>query len=318
MEKKKKNIIVLLAGNLLFLVFLFALITFAVITYFNNSLGWFAANKQVEGTGMSIEFDDVDAYVNYYAYIYDVKEAKVHYTGEGRVDTGNNNIDPAVDNLDVLFYDSIFKRRNRYTPAIIRMELYNMKYTSGTVNVTISRDTSVSTTKTTTSGNETRVTPSENFTSAMRFTLAQGKDWYTYQPETLPDDLYPRVDASLYNYCVGENASYGPASVSASNSEQYSFEKGNSEIFITEVTRNGQSITGIEKSSSITLSVPFDSEDLVNTAEGEALNIYLYLTYDESLIGNFSITGISGGSAVGQVIDLANDLTDMSISLSGN
>ena len=314
---REKSPFVKLGMNFIALVLLAVISVMILIVYFNKSLGWFVNNKTVSGESMSARVEKNDADANYYAYVYDVKESTssqtvVHFTGEGTSD------DPAIDNLDILFFDTIFKKRNRYTPAVVRIELSELKYTAGTVTLTLTRDSALPTTETA-SG---KTAPSRYLTSAMRFTAAQGKDWYTYSPATAAADLYNRIDTSLYTY-IATDRNYTAGSVSASGTNAYAFHKSNSLIFVDSVNKDGTgALIGMTKADAISLSVPYAASDLLDTdgdGVGDTLNVYLYITYDEDLVENFGVSGISsGGSAVGQIIDLANDLTEMKITLTGN
>ena len=116
---------------------------------------------------------------------------------------------------------------------------------------------------------------------------------------------------------------YDVARIPASQTDQYAFYKGNSEIFVTNISKNGSGdITGITKSDAITLSVDYTVADLIDSdgdSVADALDVYMYITYDEDLVDNFGMAGISNnGSAVGQVYDMANDIKKMTINFTGN
>ena len=277
-----------------------ALLVLSVFVYLNSSFGWFATNKTTDGNGQDIEIEKFEAQARYYVYIYDSKESTsttsvIHYTGEGL------QTDPSITSIDMQFYDTIFKKRNRYTPAIIRIELYELQKTSGTVNVLIKRNTSVS--STVTSGD--KVLPSNYLTNAIRFSISQSKHWYNSDASA----LFTSIDSTLYQEIV-ENEDYTSGQEQDINGDAYM--KGNSEIFVSSFSSNNGSLTSFTKSDYISLSVPFQQSDIVNNT----LNIYLYLSYDKDLVDCFGITGISSNSsAIGQTVDLQNDIDELLISI---
>ena len=162
-------------------------VVLVVVMYLNNSLGWFSNNKQVDGTGMSVTVEAMDAEAEYFVYIYDAKEARVHYTGDPEL---TYEKEPRIDNLDMQFHDTIFAQRNRYTPAVIRIRLTHIKedyLDGGTINVEIGRDTSIAKYGTTVGGQKIL---NDYFTSIMRYTIAQDKTWFDETDEDAddPDD----------------------------------------------------------------------------------------------------------------------------------
>ena len=253
-------------------------LTFGVIFYFNSSLGWFAANKEVDSNAMGVKSETIDAEAEYIVYIYNAKEARVEYTGDSYPTD-----DPEIDNLRMQVHDVIFRSRNRYTPAIVQIRLTNISedYASGGVaNVTLVRN------------NEPAYDSGgikELLTSIMRFTLAQNKNWY----DADADELYSNIDDALY---------------SAVTNNTYT---GSTGVFTT-ITTSGNTITGATKLNELTLSVPYAASDIVNGH----LDLYLYITYDVTLVGHFeSASGITGGTTVGSLIPFGNDLTAIRISL---
>ncbi len=298
----------------LLVVFVFVMISF-------GSMGWFAQNSRAAGQDMGVNARQNDVEVAYWVYLYDMVNSTqstpvVHYTGEGLAN------DPTFNRFDIPYFDTIFKNRNRYTPAVIRMQLTELQTTSGTVSLSLKRDTALPTMQNVSVGGVEKTMPAPFLSSVMRFTAAQGKGWYSYAPATAPVDLYQRLDASLYQR-IAVDKDYTPRTVGASQTDPYPFEKGTSGVFVSSVATDANgAVTGVEKTDELVLTVPFDATDLVDTdgdGTADALNVYLYITYDEDLVDRYEISGIqSGGTTIGQIIDFASDLTEVTVSVSGS
>ena len=277
-------------GSIVTLVLLFAVICLSLVIMMDPTFGWFSQNRRVEGNGVETGLDELDAAAEYFAYVYDVKDLTVHYTGEGRTNDQGANIDPTISNLDMQFHDTIFLQRNRYTPAIIRIRVYGLREdlrSGGTVAVTLGRNTALP--AYVIRGGAPHMT--EYLTSIMRFTLAQNDAWYSANAET----LYENIDAALYTKIV-TNKNYTPA--------------GSSAVYTT-VTKSGDVVTDISKVDSITLRIAYSAAD---AADGE-MDIYLYVTYDGDLVGEFNTAaGIdTSTTTVGQITTMTNDLATLEI-----
>ena len=281
-------------GRVVLLIFLAVFISVTIYTAYDISFGWQARNRKVSVTAETVKVDAPEATAEYFAYVYDVKEETVHYTGEGRTDENGVNIDPTIDDLDMQFHDTIFERRNRYTPAIVRIRLSNVDeayMNGGTVNLTITRDTSVAAFD---HSDAHGYALNEYFTSIMRFSLANNGSWYSANAVT----LYNNLDNALYTKIV-TNKNYTPA--------------GSSAVFTT-VEKSGSTITSITKANSITISADYTAADISNGY----IDIYLYITYDTDLVNEFEHSnGIDTTStAVGKITTMVNDLATMTVSLS--
>jgi hypothetical protein len=277
-------------GGLATLVLLFSVICLTLVIMMDPSFGWFSRNLETDGNGAETVLQAEDAVADYYAYIYDVKDIAVHYTGEGRTDDEGESIDPTIENLDMQFHDTIFLQRNRYTPALIRIRLQDIRLdrrSGGTITLTLRRDTSI---PEYTTENE-RMYLNEYLTSIMRFTLVQNDTWYNADAET----IYTNADDALYTKIV-TNENYAPA--------------GSSEVFTT-TTKDGHVLTSVSKEDAITLSVDYSAAD----AEDGELDLYLYVTYDGTLTENFRNTAEISTiiSTVGQIVTMGNDLASMTI-----
>lgn len=258
-----------------------------IVIVCNSTLGWFANNRQVSGEAMNVTLNAPAAEADYTVYIYDAKLSRVRYTGDGEEN------EPTIENLKMQIHDVIFKSRNRYTPAVVRIHLSRIDeaYRSGgTLNVTLGRD-----------GSPAYVIPEnssvqslpEKSTSVLRFTLASNSAWY----DADADDLYSNIDNALYASVV-LNKNYTGV---------------DSKVFTT-VTGEGNA-TVITKVDSITLSLAYNASDVSGDGEMDA---YLYITYDQDLVDRYEhAEGIdTGGTAVGKVSTMLNDITDFVVSFS--
>ena len=283
-----------LFGRVVLLIFLAVFISVTIYIAYNMSFGWFVNAKKLNGDGMAAAINTPEATAEYFAYVYDVKEETVHYTGEGRTDENGVNIDPTIYDLDMQFHDTIFERRNRYTPAIVRIRLSNVDeayLNGGTVHLTIARDTSIAAYDHSAANGYAL---NEYFTSIMRFSLANNGSWYNANAVT----LYNNLDSALYTKIV-TNKDYTPAASSA--------------VFTT-VEKSGSTISSITKANSITISADYTAADISNGY----IDIYLYITYDTGLVNEFEHSnGIDTTStAVGKITTMKNDLATMTVSLS--
>lgn len=267
----------------------FSLLLIVAIVFFNRSHGWFSSNYIVNSTGMNIKVEVADADAEYFAYIYDVKLEEVQYTGK---DGLTGIAEPRIDNLDMQFHDTIFVQRNRFTPAFIRIRLTNINekwLDGGNVTITIARDVSIPSYGT----NEDLIYLNSYFSSIMRYTLVQDKDWFD---ETIVDsnnqanELYFNIEDDIYSSVKDRTGN-----------------TDSSKTFTTVVTDGGGNITSITKTPTINLKVPYTSSDI----QDGHLDVYLYITYDSTLVNQFEhqAGGVYiGTSAVGNITKMENDM----------
>ena len=282
--KKRKNAIIALTISFIVVLSLFGTTAFA----------WFSMNTDVKTSSMNTHIEIFDAQAQYTVYLFDSKAGSVNYTGKN-----NDESDPTVTHLDVPFYDTIFKQRNRYTPVIIRVALTNVRLEQGIVNLRIDRDVSLSEPQ---SGGY--------FTDLMRFTVVKGTSLYSADA----DELYDNVDEVLFTPV--QNGSYTPDLISNNNSSYY---KGPSKIFGVRTYNEGSPVYPqgyvpftVENYDYVNLSIPYGAADFVNGV----FNFYLYITYDRTLLNSY--TGFGNVSTIGQWVDMENDISKMEITFSSN
>ena len=117
--------------SLLSLIMIFIMMFLSLIIYFNPSFGWFVKNIDAKSSGQQVHIDNDEITADYNVYTYDA------ITNTLMIDTDLN--------VDLVQFDTIFRARNKYTPAIIEITLdfSNMQQQGSTVNIDLDCDTSI-------------------------------------------------------------------------------------------------------------------------------------------------------------------------------
>ena len=247
------------------------------------TFAWFTLNRKmgVDELGMSLAIDDTNA--EYYAYMYDLK------TGKGT----NKNADGetlTITNIDLNQYDTIFRAQNKYTPVFAKIVIVRNESmpTNGTVHITVERTGDVGVTAHLTAFSS----------SIVRFTSFIFSDKSEINI-TDPDELYSFVSTTNRFKEV----------------EKY---KGNdmenSKTFVT-VQGEGEGHTHA-KLGSLTISTPYKDTDWYKNEDGyDALNVYLYITYDVQLVECYMDENAGGSlSLEDNSVFFDNDMTKVSVS----
>ena len=287
-DKKQKY---LLLSRFIAVILVGAIAGLSIFLFFNNSLGWFVNNKNVTGTGMSVEVKGQDAAATYVAYVYNSRSEQLIVNDGSSANPNFINVSGDDGFLELMPFDMIFRSRNRFTPALVKIHLSNINPTylpSGTISITIDRGVS---------GLESSSKLDTYVSSIMRFSLVT-KSYHEntvlsgvtnknlVQPSS--NSELPDIFNDVYNYTVG----------SPSPSAVFTTSSGSGPYTYTET-------------DSITLSVSYTSADLVNNE----LDLYLYVSYDETLTNQSVTTGIGANSSViGQIDDIEDNITQMIIS----
>ena len=249
------------------------------------SVAWLTINRRTDadGMGMGLTVDDTSAV--YEAYMYDIK------AGKG-TDTGENGEALNVTNLNLNQYDTIFRAQNKYTPAFARITIVRNKSMpkSGTVHLTIER-----------SETDESEELSAFTSSIIRFTaflLPDKSDLDVTDPETLYD-------------LISTKERFNAA-------ESYQTNTDESKTFVT-VNGEGEDHTH-EKSLSITVSADYTEDNWYKNADGyEAINVYLYITYDVQLIKFYMDENSSGSISLDDnSVFFENDLKKVTASYTEN
>ena len=291
-KHQKLNVI----GKIVMLALLGLFVLVVTLLYLNSAFGWFAQNEEVDGNGMAVTAYQDDVEAEYSHYYYDAKNA---------VGVGRNSI----DDIQVPQYDLIFRQRNRYTPAVIRVALTGEEDLpqSGTIALTIGRNLAASiTTDEGTIANGSELPALNNlFSSLMRLTIVKGAGIYSDDPTT----LYRNID----------NLPYGNNSTLYEVIKSQTANDSTTNVFTT-VTGDEGDPDRYTKADSVTLSIDYtaaDWNDMDGDSVNETLNVYVYVTYDETLLreyGAYDATLNGDITSVGQVIKLNNDLLTIAAS----
>ena len=221
------------------------------------SVAWFTINRKTDADemGMALAVDDTAA--EYRAYMYDLVSGK----GINQLPDGGGEL--TITNIDLNQYDTIFSMQNKYTPAFAQIVIVRNKSMplNGTVYLTITRNDL-----------EAHVGELEQFSSSViRFTAFIDTTKGDLEI-TDPDLLYDYINSDT-RFNTVENDYKGKA-------------LSNSKTFVT-VVGEGEGHTH-EKVESITVAVDYTDEYWYKNEDGhDALNVYLYLTYDVQLIQCF-------------------------------
>lgn len=278
------------------LILLGLFVVVALLLYFNSAFGWFAMNKEVDGDSMAVTAYQDDVEAEYSHYYYDAKNA----TGVG---------EDSITDIQVPQYDLIFRQRNRYTPAVIRVALTGEEDLpeSGTISLTVGRNLAATITTDEGTINNGSELPALNnlFSSLMRLTIVKGASIYSADPST----LYRNID----------NLPYGNNSTLYEVIKSQTANNSTTNVFTT-VTGDEGDPDRYTKADSVTLSIDYtaaDWNDMDGDSVNETLNIYVYVTYDETLLreyGAYDATLNGDITSVGQVIKLSNDLLTIAAS----
>ena len=254
--------------------FVFALLVFTsvLLAIGSKAYGWFSNNRNVGGSGAGVNDLRNDVSARYEVYVYDIN---INRPSNTKI-VDDEEVELTVKDIEFQQYDVTFRSRNRYTPIIIRIKLSGDNLLvepgeTGSIFITIRRqgesDLSTDTLPLTSS-------------SVMRFTGITNGSVDTSTAET----LYGDVDALLYD----------STRATITNTT-------NSKTFATIEEVNSEEIFNIE--SDITLTVSYDNSSFVNGK----LDVFLYVTYDELLIGKLP------GTVGDEAITLVNDFAMLSV-----
>ena len=263
--------------------FILMILTLSILIV--SSLSWFAMNRNTDSKdmGMSLAVDDTEAV--YKAFMYDMK------TGMG-VDTASDGSILDITNLDLNQYDTIFRAQNRYTPAFARITIVRSESMpwNGRVTITIDRDDLDA------ESGETGLTSFSS--STLRFTgfiIEDKSDLGLNDPNKLYSHISTKERFDAVERYRGNNYD-------------------NSQTFVT-VVGEGEGHYH-EKYTSIDIYVDYKQNHWYKDAEGnDALNIYLYITYDVQLIDCYMDEHQGGEiSLTDNTFFFDNDLTEIRVS----
>ena len=278
---KAKKVMALIKGNRMFVTLVAMLILFNMVVV--TSVAWLTMNRETDADqmGMALAVDDTTAV--YKAYMYDLSK------GEG-TDMINETTALNITNIVLNPYDTIFQGQNIYTPVFARIELVGNKSMpkSGTVHITVERDPDISDAK--------------YSSSVLRFTAL-----------VIPEkgDLSYTTANALYNF-INSSTRFDAV-------EKYTEQMDHSKNFVVSVTGTGENLQ-YTKTDSLTVSVSYTEDDWYVEENANILYVYLYMTYDATLIANYMSSQEAGGgvSLEDNTVLFENDLTRIRVSYTGN
>ncbi len=272
----------------------------AIVTSLSISVyAWLSANKALENRDMSMNVEYDDAVAFYKVYKYDLK------TSQGKtVDDDGNELN--ISNVDFNQYDMIFTARNRYTPVFARIQIIKISNMpdAGVVTLTLSR---------TPGNNDSSLSALDSTSSSVvRFTAKLDHTYDLEHEDDTDSEFYTYVDTQLYETTLGYTGS-------EAHDEGGDYTNA-SKCFTTITTSAADAETNstdpaYSKAEEITLSVNYAATDWDTNDDGyQVLNIYLYMTYDTGLIGEYIANNDMQAMSIGaEVVDFTNDFTSMRI-----
>lgn len=265
----------------LYTLFLLTLIFSLVIT---SSIAWLSSNRKADSNdlGMGLEVNDISAV--YKAYMYDYETEK----GTNKVPGSETGEELTISNLSLNQYDTIFRVRNKYSPAFAQIRITSNKSMSrdGTLHLTISRASAAS------SSEKLNLFVSNviRFTAFIDSSSADITD---------PNELYNNINT---------DERFADAESYTGNGRE------DSKTLVT-VNKSGET-RSYTTAEAVTVSVDYSSTDWYTDSYGnEALNVYLYITYDTELVGYYKEENEDYGVYLKDMnILFENDLDRVSVS----
>ena len=248
-----------------------------------SSFAWLTLNRKagVGEMGMALAVDDTNAV--YQAYMYDLKNGK----GTNKNADGT---DLNITNIDLNQYDTIFKGQNKYTPVFAKIILIRSQSMpkSGTVHITVEREDSGIDLQSLTAFSS----------SIVRFTTFIMSD---------KSDINITDPALLYDH-ISTVERFKAIELYSGN------DRTDSKTFVA-VHGEGAGHTH-SKSNSLTVSVDYQETDwYLNSENDEALNVYLYITYDVQLVKCYMDENTGGELSLDDnSVFFENDMKKVSVS----
>lgn len=289
-SKDKKELI----SRVLMLALLFVVLIFATsyLISLNFSLGWYAKNEYVTVSGMDASAYKSNAEATYTAYLYDSKSNELVVNDSESLAPSFVSLLGDEGYLKLTPFDMIFRRRNKYTPVIVKIHLSEMDtslQSSGTLTINMTRNEISGLTNANTLGNYV--------TSVMRFSAVTG----SYHNNTVLSGI---TNKNLVSPALNPELANIYEAV-------YNYTTGTPSPSTTFMSFTGTGPYTYTEQSEISLTLNYAAADVVN---GE-MDVYLYISYDETLISQKTATIISGDvSVIGQTDEILNNISQMTVS----
>ena len=286
-------------STMVLLILVFSMLTTA-------SVAWVTFNRKTDSDNMDMSLAVDDTQAIYAAYMFDLtKEMGTNLDEKG------NPLN--VTNIDLNQYDTVFTARNKYTPAFAKITLIRNSSMpeKGTVKLTIDRAAyavapgkieSIAYIPEDKPDEEGKIHPTSS--TILRFTAFIIHDKEKGDTSVL-DDLEQNTPEALYHYINSEKR--------FAEVENYSGnDNPDSQTFVS-VTEKEDTYT---KANSLTVAVNYTASDWYKNEDGDdAMNVYLYITYDVDLIEAFMASQDSGEISLGDnSVFFKNDLVKITAS----
>ena len=226
---------------------------FSLAAVFGEALAWFTSVRTMlnDANEMKADYDDIHA--KFFLYKYDTSTMRA-------TDVDNDGNPWNIKNFQLNTFDTIFTSRNKYTSALVRMEISGEDLKeNGTLTLDMSRDLSIDETWTERGELNTVIS------SVISFKCFTNASVY----ETLIDDslTYPvdEMYTLAYNTASTETSQYFPK-------------------LDIDLDENEEEIRTYSKLDALQFTVDYTSSDWVNIDGVDSINIYLLIEYDTTLV----------------------------------
>ena len=280
-------------STMVLLILVFSMLTTA-------SVAWVTFNRKTDSDNMDMSLAVDDTQAIYKAYMFDL-------TKEMGTNLGSDGNPLNVTNIDLNQYDTVFTARNKYTPAFAKITLIRNSSmpAAGTVYLTIDRaaykvtpgsiediaynpgDTEV----------DAKGNPYPTSSTILRFTAFIIHDKEEGDTSVL-DDLEQTTPEALYHYINSEKRFTEVENYSGNaNPDSQTF------VSVTEkVSGEGEDAVTTytyDKATSLTVAVDYTASDWYKNEDGDdAMNVYLYITYDVDLIEAYMASPSQGSGEI--------------------
>ena len=271
MSKKNIASLVIKSITVVFLMFATAIASFA----------WFTNNQNVKNKDIQMGIHSEDATATFYVYKYDI-ESEIETVDVQTCVTTQNDVVPII--LDFNQYDTVFVDRNKYTPIVIRVDVESENLhlganETGSVSFTVIRN--------------------HNLREANKYYTSDILRFTTVTPRNI-QTTGSQYDVDLYKGFIDDyyDDTKNATTVAAASLTNLSI------IFSDDSTSGSY--------EEIVITSSYTNSDLVllpGTGDEEdsyRLTVYLFLSYDETLINDYTENSIGFSS---QELDFLNDLT---------
>lgn len=258
MNKKSKSLLKVISAT--------SVCVFSLMSVFTGVFAWFTNIRQQNNSAenLEIEADDINAKF----FLYQVNTSTLEAT-----DRGDNNTLLDIRNFSMNTYDTIFVARNKYTAALVRIQISGDSLKeSGEISLTLNRDT------TETWSDRTKL--NQVISSIIDFKAGFDKSLY----ETLNSDTDNPIN-DMYNDARTLLKDEDPEIfITSTESEIVNPDEDAREETPT-IT-----VTNYDKIDQVVITTSYDSNEWVEIDGENCLNLYVLIDYNVDLVQAFTGT----------------------------